>query len=882
MSAPLTTTPTIRTPDQRLRVFVSSTIGELAEERLAARQAIDELRLVPVLFELGARPHPPRDLYRAYLAQSHVFVGIYWQSYGWTAPDMEVSGLEDEYRLAGDHPKLIYIKVPADDREPALTRLLDRIRDDDTASYRTFAAAGELRDLLENDLAVLLTERFEATAQDDGASRGADVDGGDEPLPSEPTSLIGRERDIEEMMRYVRAADSRLVTITGAGGSGKTRLAVRVAELVRDELGRRVCFVDLTGTRDAQFVLPTIATAVGVRDVAGRRLVDATTALLSEAPRMLVLDNFEHVIEAANDVADILMATGEVTILVTSRQPLRLRWEQEFPLRPLEVPPRHGEVEGDREVEAGRIAATAAVELFVERARRARSAFVLTDENAPVVAEICRRLDGLPLAIELAAARLRILSPAELLPRLEHRLDTLSGGAVDAPDRHRTLREAIGWSHDLLRPEEQEVFRRIAVFSGGCTLDAIEVVCGSPSMDSDDLLEILEGLVDKSLVVSTVDPTTMQMRFSLLETVREFGLEQLRTAGEEHEIRRRHLESFHRLVTTAAALMRGPEMGSWLDVLDREHDNIRSALDHAEKSDRAELGLEMAVGLRDFWDVRGHYREGIRRLRALLDATVDEPTVLRGRSKDAVGWLTGMTGDYELALAWLARGLRDTRATEDVEAIAWSTCEQGIVACNLARTDEAAPLLRESRELADRCGDRFLSAWSMFGFAEVALIDGDLDTAVRGFEEVLVIAREIGQPWSLAWALATSGAWHVAVGAHPRAIAELIECLRLRRELRDDRGTADTLGLMACLASSVGDHERSARLHGAAEIGQQANAVTIWPFFQPLHEQSVDRVRGALTPSRLDELWRRGRSTPMSEIVNESLDQLSWTEPTVG
>jgi non-specific serine/threonine protein kinase len=328
---------------------------------------------------------------------------------------------------------------------------------------------------------------------------------------------------------------------------------------------------------------------------------------------------------------------------------------------------------------------------------------------------------------------------------------------------------------------------------------------------------------------------------------------------------------------TASELMRGPEMASWLDVLDREHDNIRSALDFAEASDGAELGLEMALCLRDFWDVRGHYREGIRRLQVLLDGTVDDPTVVRGRSKDAVGWLTGMTGDYELALEWLRRGLRDTRAADDVEAIAWSTCEQGIVACNLSRTEDAAPLLRESRELAEQCGDRFLSAWSMFGFAEVSLIDGDLDAAVRGFEEVLVIAREIGQPWSMAWALATSGAWHVAVGSHERAIAELTECLRLRQTLRDDRGTADTLGLMACLASFAGDHERAARLHGAAEIGQQANAVTIWPFFQPLHDESVQRLRDTLAPERFDELWREGRATPMNEIVSESLESRSWS-----
>ncbi len=857
----------IRTPDQRLRVFISSTIGELADERVAAKKAIDDLRLVPVLFELGARPHPPRDLYRAYLAQSHVFVGIYWQSYGWVAPDMEISGLEDEYLLAGDHPKLIYIKTPAPDREPGLARLLDRIRDDNTASYRTFSNADELGELLENDLAVMLTERFEATTESEIDPTEFAAPTPAESLPSEPSLLVGREREVAEIMDLLRAGDTRMVTITGPGGCGKTRMAVRLAEMTRDQLGSRVCFVDLTGVRDPGLVLPTIATAVGVRDVGSRRLVDAITALLREAPRMVVLDNFEHVIGAAADVADILSATTDVKVLVTSREALRLRWEQEFPLRPLQVPDR------DDHLDAAALAGIAAVELFVERARRARPVFDLTDENAPVVAEICRRLDGLPLAIELAAARMRILSPDDLLARLEHRLDTLSGGGpLDSPVRHRALREAISWSYELLNRDEQTVFRRIAVFAGGCTLDAIEAVCASESTTGDALLDIVGSLVDKSLVVSTVDPTTMHTRFSLLETVREYGIEQLAAAGEEAEIRSRHLESCHRLAATASSRMRGPDMAAWLDTLEREHDNVRSALDYAAVSGRADFGLEMATSLRDFWDVRGHYREGIARLQALLAATSDEPTVLRGRSQDAVGWLTGMTGDYELALDWLRRGLADIRATGDAEALAWSTCEQGIVACNLSRTEEASQLLTEGAALADAIGDRFLSAWSKFGFAEVALIDEDLEAAVRGFEEVLVIARDIGQPWSLAWALATTGAWHVAIGDGARARAELGECLALRQTLRDDRGTADTLGLLACLASAEGAFEWSARLHGAAEIGQQANAVTIWPFFQPLHDESVQRLREALGASRLDELWRDARSIPMSEIVGEALD----------
>jgi energy-coupling factor transporter ATP-binding protein EcfA2 len=397
--------PTIRTPDQRLRMFISSTLGELSDERVAARRAVNDLRLVPVMFELGARPHPPRDLYRAYLAQSQVFVGIYWERYGWVAPDMAISGLEDEYELAAQHPKLISFKSPAPDRDPELDRLLDRIRDDNTASYRAFTSAEELGELLENDLALMLTERFEATAAHGTADGTHDAEARPAPpvdaLPLEPSLLVGRTDEVDEILGLLRTGESRMITITGPGGCGKTRLAVRLAEIARDELGRRVCFVDLTGIRDPKLVLSTIANAVGVRDVGDRRLVDAITALLREAPRLLVIDNFEHVIDAAADVAEILAATSDVQLLVTSREALRLRWEQEFPLHPLAVPERSAEVRAEA------LADVAAIELFIERAQRARPVFELTDQNAGVVAEICRRLDGLPLAIELAAARTR-------------------------------------------------------------------------------------------------------------------------------------------------------------------------------------------------------------------------------------------------------------------------------------------------------------------------------------------------------------------------------------------------------------------------------------------------------------------------------------------
>ncbi len=614
----------IRTPDQRLRVFVSSTLQELADERVAAQDAITSLRLVPVLFELGARPHPPRDLYRAYLEQSHVFVGLYWQRYGWVAPDMDISGLEDEAVLAAEHPKLVYIKVPAPDREPRLTALIDRIRDENTTSYRQFSNHHELRELIENDLAILLSERFEAVEHDGGPAatiRPPLV----ESLPSAPSSIIGRELELATIDELIQRRDTRLVTITGPGGSGKTRLSVELAGHLRDQLGWKVCFVDLTGVRSSSLVLPTIARALGIRELGESPLIDAIASVMQDRAALLVVDNFEHVIDAAGDLSDILAVTANVKMLVTSRQPLRLRWEQEYPLFPLAVPDPDGPASLDA------VGASPSVELLLERARRVQPSLALTNENVDAIAGIARQLEGLPLAIELAAARLRVLSPADLLARLEHRLDALAGTSPDMPDRHRTLREAISWSHGLLSDDEQKLFRRLGVFVGGAGLEAVEAVCSGDDIDSVLVLDLLSSLVDKSLVVSGGDLGLGQTRFFMLETIREFAVEQLVAAGEADITWDRHLAFHVQLAEQAFDGFWSSNMQRWLDIVGRELDNLRTALDHAAGVGDPILGLRIGYSLWPFWDVRGHYREGEQRLRQLLAEAPTEASLARGR-----------------------------------------------------------------------------------------------------------------------------------------------------------------------------------------------------------------------------------------------------------
>jgi hypothetical protein len=469
----------IQTPDRRLRVFVSSTPGELAEERRAVARAISALRLTPVLFEAGARPHPPRRLYRAYLAQSDVFIGIYWQRYGQVSADMEVSGLEEEFLLSGTEglPRLLYVKAPAPDREPRLAELLARISTE--ASYRSFSTPAELDQQVRDDLAVLLSERFAARS----AASAAPSLPGSHRLPAGTTSLVGRGQGIDEVAGLLGRPEVRLVTLTGPGGVGKTRLALAVGELLRDRFDG-VVFVPLeTATRPEQ-VLAGIARAVGAALAGTDSPLQVLVEQLGDGRWLLILDNLEQVLDVAGDLGELLARCPQVAILVTSRTVLGLRAEHDYPVPPLLLA-------DDPTASVETLSATPAVALFVDRARAVRPDFALTKENAAAVAEICRRLEGLPLAIELAAARTRLLDLDELLRRLATSLDALGMGSVDLPQRQRTLRDTVQWSVDLLDDNERSLLETMSIFVDGWTVDAAGQVAGLAEDRALDLSEVL-------------------------------------------------------------------------------------------------------------------------------------------------------------------------------------------------------------------------------------------------------------------------------------------------------------------------------------------------------------------------------------------------------
>ena len=687
----------IRTPDQRLRVFISSTLQELADERRAAKEAVTRLRLSPVMFELGARPHPARELYRAYLDQSHIFVGIYWQKYGWTAPDMDISGLEDEYRLSGGKPKLMYVKMPAPDREAKLKSLLDDIKND-SVSYKPFASAVELQQLIEDDLSLLLTERFEAALQEDQAAAStapARIDN----LPAVSNSLVGREHDIDDISALLLRGEVRLVTLTGPGGIGKTRLSIEVGRRVSPQFKDGVCFVPLATALTSEEVLVAVARALNLqgsgtdtlRDV--HQQFDRIVSFLRERQLLLVLDNFEQVMEATTLVSDLLAAAPALELIITSREALRLNSEFECAVHPLPVPASDGPIT----VES--LASNEAAKLFVERATAAKPDFKLTNANATAVAEICRRLDGLPLAIELAAARVRLLPPQTLLARLDSALHVLTSGARDLPERQRTLRATMEWSFNLLHPDEQRLFARFAVFAGGCTLEAAEAVLNEPPVDN--VLDVLTSLADKSLIQQT--EVNGEARLTMLQIIQEFANEKLEASGEAARLRHKHAEYYGALMQLATAeTATGVREMIWQAQLVTEQANLRAALQWTlSEGDAAQIEAAAAHAwtLWQLWVAHANLREWQQWLETML-AKLPEDSAGRAKALALSGAMAVWQGDTQRGVPLLEQGVALFEKVGDRTSQTNALMMLGLALLNMGQLERAGQVLQQGLDLS--------------------------------------------------------------------------------------------------------------------------------------------------------------------------------------
>ncbi len=1024
----------IVTPDQRLRVFVSSALEELAGERAAVREAVASLRLSPILFELGARPYPPRDLYRAYLEQSHVFLGIYWQSYGWVAPGMEVSGIEDEYLLAQDMPRLIYVKRPAPDRDPRLDGFLDRLRTGADVCYKAFSSPEELRGLVAEDLAVLLTERFQAAtvpaglpeAATAGGSAGRDLPQGevtflftdlegstrllqflgpryeeviagmyavirrelaaaggievsthgdaffvvftdpvqavsaalaihrglgevawpegvevrvragvhtgeglprgdyyvgldvhraariaaaahggqvllsaetlrwcesafsvrdlgfhrlkdlDRPerlyqllapglvessppvrsligqgnIPADTSQLVGRYAELRAARTQLTRA--RLLTMTGPGGIGKTRLALRLAREVLDDYAGSVVFVSLASVTDVRAVPSAVAQALGLKEDAAGGSRQVLLDYFAERRSLLILDNFEHLLGAAPVVEELLAAAPQLSVLVTSRSLLHVPGEHQFRVPPLRV--ANGGGDG---------ASSEAAQLFCDRAD-ALEPGVFSEPGPEVVERICRRLDGLPLAIELAARWVKVLTPSEILGRLDQRLDLLGRQDEGTLARQQTLRAAIDWSYRLLTPSEGEVFRALSVFRGGWSLDGAASVCGVEN--ESDLLDAMRALIDKSLVEAS-EGVQVGRRFTMLETLREYAAERLEAAGDAELYAARHAQHMLAVAEAASTELMGEAQPQCLALLDIERDNIAIAIHWASRNDRADVGLAIASALWRYWHLRSRLSEG----RAFFDELFGLPSATAPTRWRADG-LCGLAG-----LAYWQQDVETTRTSyqeavtiytrlDDTRGIA--AAKYGLAFVTLIDNDaaKARHLFEQSRVAYEAIGDHRGVVDAMHGLGVTAYRAGDQELAARLVADSIAAYQTLGDRFGASNAVTLLGRVQRLRGRLDEADALLRTAVGDYERVGNLSGLVWALRELAAIAVTRGNPLRAVQLEGAARslelvLGGGVNrALADWP-------DPVEIARGCLDDAQVQAALHAGAAMDVDQAA---------------
>ena len=676
-------------------------------------------------------------------------------------------------------------------------------------------------------------------------------------LPPQLTSFVGREEEIAEVRGLLET--TRLLTLTGAGGTGKTRLALQVASEVLLEYPDGAFFVDLSAVATPDLLPSAVAGALDVPEVPGRPILEAVKDHLSGRELLLVIDNFEQVADAAPVIEELLVAAPKITVMVTSRVVLSVRGEQEYPVPPLEPPDpgRLPALPALRRVEA--------VRLFTERAAAVRPGFRVTEENAPAVAGITARLDGLPLAIELAATRTNVLTPEQILPRLEQRLSILTSGGRTLPERQRTLRDAIAWSHDLLDDGERRLFARLSVFIGGWTLEAAEAVC-EPEALGLDALDGISSLVDQSLIRRS-ESADGDSRFSMLETIREFGYEQLGAGGDLDPTVRRHADYFLDLARKAEPHLTAADQGEWLDRCDREHANIRAALRWAIAAGDADRAQGSAGALWRFWQQRGHLAEGRRWFEEILSLPQGQGrTAGRAKALIGAGGIAWWQQDREAARSFYEEAVAIEREVGDLAGIAEALYNLSFVVAG-EDIEGAARMLDESLELFRQVGDEH-------GVAQVLAVlvirdaqAGAWDRVIASLEEVVPIWRRLRERLHLAFDLVWLAFAHGRLGHREQARSTALESLELFLEVDNPTGIGIALVNLAFLATWEGRHQDAIRLAAAFESLRERVGGPPGGFAGLLEGDPADEARAHLSEDEARRAWEEGLAMSVDEAV---------------